>query len=351
MDMHISPTGDIPIDDLIKKHKADQAIQQEYGVKFKSMWVNKEKGIVFCLMEGPDKCACSAVHQEAHGDTGCNIIEVSPGEFSRFFKNSFINANDIVETEHGAMDTAYRTLLRFEVIDPLCQSERVVKEAERLIKYNHGALLLDPLPATLAAFTYPSDAFRAVSRIRDIIDAEADDYRLVVISGKPVEKCEDSFFGYVKDLSHKMSVSSRKPLVRTTQLTVDLLKKELENSKEWLKDLEVLSLQEERYLSSLMEIIQENIGEPDLTASALATRLGLSRSQLFKKTKKITGLSPNALIREVRLCEALRLLGKNKGQIAQVAFDTGFNTPSYFSKMFSGRFGILPSGYTDLLEQ
>jgi AraC-like DNA-binding protein len=60
----------------------------------------------------------------------------------------------------------------------------------------------------------------------------------------------------------------------------------------------------------------------------------------------LTGKSPNSFIKEYRLNKALTLLSKTNENISQVAFETGFSTPAYFSKCFEKAFGVLPSVYT-----
>jgi transcriptional regulator GlxA family with amidase domain len=59
----------------------------------------------------------------------------------------------------------------------------------------------------------------------------------------------------------------------------------------------------------------------------------------------LTGKSPNAVIKEHRLTEALKLLNKSSGNISEIAFETGFSSPSYFSICFQKRYGHLPSDY------
>ena len=59
----------------------------------------------------------------------------------------------------------------------------------------------------------------------------------------------------------------------------------------------------------------------------------------------LTGKSPNSFVNEYRLDEALALLNKNSGNISEIAFETGFSSPSYFSKCFQKRYGLSPSDY------
>jgi AraC-like DNA-binding protein len=59
----------------------------------------------------------------------------------------------------------------------------------------------------------------------------------------------------------------------------------------------------------------------------------------------LTGKSPNTFIKDYRLNEAVKLLNKNAGNISEIAFETGFSSPSYFSKCFQKKYGHFPTGY------
>lgn len=77
MDFH--KIENITIEDVKSAHIADKKVQDKYGVKYHQFWVNHEAGTVFCLMQGPDKESCEAVHREAHGNIACAMTEVEPG--------------------------------------------------------------------------------------------------------------------------------------------------------------------------------------------------------------------------------------------------------------------------------
>lgn len=353
MDLHTNPDGEISIEDLIVKHQADIAGQHKFGVKFKGIWVNKNKGMVFCLMEAPDKEACNAVHQHAHGDLGCNVIEVDPGDFDNFLSGSLINEHDIAETHPNRMDTGYRTFFLFERVGPVPDKYPDVLNIEKLIAKNSGTLLPDPQKSIKAVFVYASDALACSVQIKKIIDESTNnwDYRIAVVSGKPVYEDHDKFYGYATDLTKKLSLSGYNGCIRTTQLTRDLWYSENVNDSSGpeANQIDFLSIPDEKFIAELLEFLEENLTNTSLTAAGLASGLHLSRSQLFKKIKRLTGSSPNKLIREVRLRDALQQLEKNTDQISQISFNSGFNSPSYFTKVFAERFQMLPSDYLERL--
>ena len=60
------------------KATADKAVQDKYGVKYHQFWFNEDTGMVFCLAEGPDMETVEKVHQTAHGNLPCNMVEIMP---------------------------------------------------------------------------------------------------------------------------------------------------------------------------------------------------------------------------------------------------------------------------------
>ncbi len=73
--------------------------------------------------------------------------------------------------------------------------------------------------------------------------------------------------------------------------------------------------------------------------------VGCSKSQLYRNMISLTGKAPNTFIKEYRLKAALKLLRKNSGNVSEIAFQTGFSSPSYFTKCFKEMFGVLPAIY------
>lgn len=96
------------------------------------------------------------------------------------------------------------------------------------------------------------------------------------------------------------------------------------------------------FIQTVRRIIEENIDNELFGVAELANAVHLSRSQLHRKLKALTGQSPNELIRNYRLERALQLLQQHTGSISEVAFQTGFSSPAYFSKCFSDRYGYAP---------
>ncbi len=109
--------------------------------------------------------------------------------------------------------------------------------------------------------------------------------------------------------------------------------------------MELPESQDDAFLRKIKETICENIAESNLSVEFLAEKTALSRVQLFRKFKAITGCTPSEYIKAVRLQHAADILESGKQSIADVAYMVGFSDPKYFSNCFSEKFGMTPSQY------
>lgn len=99
------------------------------------------------------------------------------------------------------------------------------------------------------------------------------------------------------------------------------------------------------FLETVNSIILANLSNSDFNTVLLCGELGLGRNQFGRKIKALTHMTPVEFIRETRLKEAAQLLDNGALSISEVAYQTGFNNLSYFTKTFKHSFGVLPSGY------
>lgn len=100
--------------------------------------------------------------------------------------------------------------------------------------------------------------------------------------------------------------------------------------------------QENDFLARFRAVVRENLADENLSVEQIGSALGLSRVQLYRKVKALTGYSPVELIRITRLKTAEQLLKTTDKTIAEIAYAVGFGTPSYFSKCFKELFGRQP---------
>jgi signal transduction histidine kinase/DNA-binding NarL/FixJ family response regulator len=110
------------------------------------------------------------------------------------------------------------------------------------------------------------------------------------------------------------------------------------------KDIAITSA-DERFLNRIIAIIGEHLKDYQFDVTHLAELAGMSRMQLFRKIRALTGQAPSEFIRTTRLKRAAQLLDKKFGNVAEICYATGFNNLSYFSKCFRELYGVTPSEY------
>ena len=100
---------------------------------------------------------------------------------------------------------------------------------------------------------------------------------------------------------------------------------------------------DKKFIAKVINYIYKNIDDPKLNVENLANELYLSRSQLYRKIKALTGQTANEFIRKIRLEKAKELLENGEESVSEIGYKVGFSTPSYFTRCFKSEFGKLPT--------
>jgi DNA-binding response OmpR family regulator len=108
-----------------------------------------------------------------------------------------------------------------------------------------------------------------------------------------------------------------------------------------------LSSVDEIFIQKAIDIIEQHISEPELNVEELCSKIGMSRSQAFRKFKAITDLSPVEFIRMIRIKRSAQLLEQKVGNISEIAYMVGFSDLDYFRKCFKEQFGVTPTKYLE----
>ena len=99
---------------------------------------------------------------------------------------------------------------------------------------------------------------------------------------------------------------------------------------------------ESPFLERFRSILQQNLHDADFNVERIGEEMGMSRVQLYRKVKQLTGMTPVELLRKSRLARGRQLLETTDSSISEIAYDTGFSAPSYFTKCFKDEYGISP---------
>jgi signal transduction histidine kinase/DNA-binding response OmpR family regulator len=141
---------------------------------------------------------------------------------------------------------------------------------------------------------------------------------------------------------------------KVLQLKVRNLMRMRELMRKMFRDNEVLKIEPKRvtlnsadelFVQQALESIEKNMSNPDYAVDDLGRDVGMSRTQLYRKLKALTGQSANEFIRVIRLKRAAQLLEQNQLTIAEVTYEVGFTDLKYFRECFKKLFGVTPSEF------
>lgn len=151
-----------------------------------------------------------------------------------------------------------------------------------------------------------------------------------------------------KPFHSKVLLARIENLLRQRQL----LKNLYQGTKEAEKEISEAHLEDrdKQFLKQLQAIIQKNLSDSEFGVEDIGQQIGLSRVQLYRKVKAMTGSSVVDLLRKARLAKARRLLETRSMSVSEVAYEVGFSAPSYFTKCFKEEYGMLPDDVGNVMK-
>ena len=110
---------------------------------------------------------------------------------------------------------------------------------------------------------------------------------------------------------------------------------------------EDLSAVDNEFLGRYTRFVEAHLGDEKIDIASLAGEFAMSQSTLYRKVKAVSGLSPNELIRNIRLEKAAEMLLRTDQTISEISWATGFGSPVYFRNCFKERYGKTPTEYRE----
>ncbi len=359
MDRHdVSET--VTAENVAQLHQADLKIQDRFGCRGLTYWFDEKRKTAFCLVEAPDAKAVQKMHNQAHGQVPNRIIEVNRGIVESFLgriedpEKSANTALNIIN------DPAFRTIMTIAIKrstllkNDSSQLKTLFHNFNnallKLLKNHEGTVVKQTKNNYLVSFKSVSNAVIAACQIQSLfkdfkkkLKEETLFLKIGLSAGVPVTE-KKSFFEDAIKLSERICEFIKGEIIVASEV------KELYNSEnqETINDagnIISLSQSDENFLTLLMDYTESAWNNINLRVNDFSKPVMCSKSQLYRRLMALTGKSPNTFIKEYRLKEALMLLNKNKGNISAISFETGFSSPSYFSKCFLKRYGFMPSDY------
>jgi AraC-like DNA-binding protein len=355
MDLHELPNG-ITAKDIAEMHQEDLKIEHKYNCRGLTYWCDEQRQTAFCLMEAPNKQAVIDLHQKAHGAIPQQILEVNESIVESFLgriedpKKSNKTSLNIIN------DPAFRTLtvvkiknkiLRADDINTLKAAIRGYTTSIKTLAANYnGRLVKHESNTFLISFASVTDAVHCGLKIRDVHNCVITpdlEFKIGISAGIPITE-KDGFFEDTIKTSDYLSDIAKGSLSITTAVK-DLF--EGENQNKPLKDnaITVLNTIDEDFMMDLMNYTGKIWYQTTISVSDFEDNLGYSKSKLYRTMMNLIGKSPNTFLRDYRLNKALELLEQQNCNISEIAYQTGFSSPTYFTKCFHKKYEMLPSNF------
>lgn len=339
-DYNVKPT----IDEIKTNHIADLKVQEKYGVKFLQYWINEEAGLVFCLMEAPDKESCAAVHREAHGNMPCNVIELKGGDYKSYMGDqSKANSFDIVERIDGTLDSGFRIILVADFLS-FSGDDHFQENIDGAIQKFDGRLISKTHKRETIIFSSAKQAIEcALNLIKYVekLNNGNDEIRIGISGGDPVTTAREIFDDVIKQSNKLCDIAQNKQIVISSSIKEIARSSALQNYKNE-QSVKILTPAQEHFLNQLTDAIYPLISDAGNGIEDLCKTLGMSKSGLYRNIQNLAGISVNGLLQELRMQKAFKLIKNKSGNITQISLDVGYNNPSYFAKTFRTRFGQPP---------
>ena len=361
MDVHIVPG--VKAKDVADAHRLDLLHQQEHGCNCMTYWIDEARENIFCLIEAPDKLAVEEMHSKAHGLIPNKIIEVNSNLVEAFLGRIYDPPNAQISDEGLKVfaDSSFRILLVTKTTDPVLLKHQfgdekagellsahtdiirknILQHGGREVEHEGGGFVVSFSSASKAM----ACALSILKEMPDSVSAQID-LKLAVNAGEPVERSEH-LFGETIQFASNMCRIAKEGKIAIASSVKELIADDLfqQERKYFLN----LLPQDEHLLKLLFTTLEENWQDADFDISDYCKGTAMSGSQLYRKTIALTSLPPNSLLKDFRLYKAKELMRKRYYNIAQITFDSGFTSASYFTKCFKKKYGLLPMTYLELL--
>lgn len=345
-------------------HQKDLKIQHKFNCKGLTYWFDGDRKTAFCLVEAPDKEAIQKMHDHAHGEVAHKIIEVDGALVESFLGRIEDPKKSQKTTLNIINDPAFRIIMVAEIKHlslAKLPSEGVAFIPDRQYKYIintvnkfEGRVVKQKTDYFLVSYKSVTKALLCALKMQEAFKANVQSIsnptiklQIGLCAGIPVSEKEGIFEDTIQ-MAERLCLFAKGQIVISSEVG-DLYESENQNHAINAKYVTKLHEDEEKFLNLLLDYTEKEWNNPALTINEFSKCLGFSKSQFYRKIILLTGISPNSFIKSYRLRKALQLLKKNNRNISEIAYETGFATPAYFSKCFQKVYSILPSAYAKKL--
>lgn len=356
MDRHDVPET-ITAKDIAHMHKEDIKIQHLFNCRALTYWFDDRRKTAFCLIDAPDSKNIEEMHNRAHGQVPHEIIEVDASVVESFLGRIEDPENEANSEMNIIDDPTFRAIMAIRLSRKALNHSESTEEilqgiASGLFKQFDANIVRQNREGYLLSFKSVTRAVNFAIALQSALknNNQESEGRPITVNiglsaGLPVSG-SGALFNKTIQLAERMCDVAGNKIVLTSELR-DLYKNENTNRFADSEYLVVFSIQDENFLKQLMDFVEAEWHNHELRVNDFNRPMGLSKSQLYRRMINLLGISPANFLKEYRLNKALGLIRNEHLNISEVAFSSGFNSLSYFSKCFHKHFGQLPSTCLD----
>lgn len=360
MDRHDVPGATAA--DVAHAHQEDLKIQDQFQCRALTYWFDEKRGAAFCLVDAPNADAVQKMHDTAHGLIPHQILEVE-GKVVESFLGRITDPAPEETADDAISESAYRAIMCTDIRiigdsttnhaegSTLVELSDIRKLILEIFDRNGGRVVEHSGRGMLISFTSISGALdcaggllEQVNRVNAAKSSSPVQIRIGLSLGAPVAGSTELFGETVQTARRLADIAQDGQVILSSSIgDVPAVESPSAHAHGGAR---YMTPDEESFLHRLMETTEAVWTDSNLQVPDLGKKIGVSKSQLYRKTITLTGLAPSAFLQGYRLQRAAERLATHRGTITEIAFDAGFGSLSYFTKCFRKRFGLLPSEYS-----
>jgi len=319
-------------------------------------WFDKKRNKAICFIDVQDVESVRMLHSKLFGSVPLRIIETDSEVVTHFIeqlRNSeyldegLKNGNDYLillsrKLSPEKIRAEDRALVKELMQDFHIKTTKTVLECEgQIIRFYEDYLQV--------SFANSPDAIECALKLDDQFNNCREKIPFCKVSMKIGISASESLKWQTDPLDEALQQARRMSYIADNRIMVSATVKnhfDSESSKQLNENrIRVLSGQEQDFISRLMDCMEEKWKDEGLLVNDLGEYMNCSKSKVYRKMMELIGQSPNTFIKNYRLDRSIDLIRRKEGNISEVAFESGFGSPSYFTKCFQRRFGLNPTEY------
>ena len=330
MDRHIVPG--IEAKHAAEAHRADMMIQDEFGCRCMTYWVDEERGSAFCLIDAPNIESVKKVHDKAHGLLPHDIIQVNSNVVEAFLgRISDPNIHFEIGNENLKVfnDPAFRIILVSETLNHNLLKYQLGNEKANQLLTIYNEMLREQIlkhegreveiegETFIASFVSVTQAVNCAKAIQKGLHVAGDllVLKLGLNAGMPIDKSKDLFGDTVKMAKYLCAIG-RENQIMMASIIREIYKDDGKNNIHNKNNFMWIDPIDENFIQLLFDTLSKNYQNSLFDIEKFCKEMSMSKSNLFRKCTTLTLLSPNTYIKRISFIKITR---------------TTKNWPQYFS--------------------